>query len=297
MGVSDKALEQFLDFCNNSVPSSGKWGRRDPSMSPEESLAEAQDLLRLCLFYCSIPAYNESRILRYLDCCLFWARWQALCPFGKQIWDSVQFAQCKKVGPQADGLRQENSVRLQRARTFAANPRCRTLSLIFYACMQVTEGLVHLFFYINTDAMDVVSALVDEATARDSVGAINAGTNKAATRRRKKKKQAWDLLLMQWRGTVPSYGHGLLAMPRRPIFMAWPSLSGPQNALSKISRIALGIQLRACWLRLYTDSCRGTETCRMQHFRTRMGTQHLQRFAPLRWLATASAASAMSKPY
>ena len=188
MGVSDKALEQVLDFCNNSVPSSGKWGRRDPSMSPEESLAEAQDLLRLCLFHSSIPAYNESRILRYLDCCLFWARWHALCPFGKQIWDSVQFAQCKKVGPEADRLRQENSVPLQRARTFAANPRCRTLSLIFYACMQATEGLVHLFFYINTDAMDVVSALVDEATARDSVGAINAGTNKAAKRRRKKKK-------------------------------------------------------------------------------------------------------------
>ena len=188
MGVAEKAFEQFLDFCNNSVPSSGTWGRRDPNMTAEESVAEAQELLRLTLFQNSIPAYNEARILRYLDCCLFWARWHALCPFAKQIWDSVQFAQCKKVGQEADNLRQENSVRLQRARSFASNPRCRTLSLIFFSCMQVTEGLVHLLFYLNTDAMDVVSDGVDEATQRDSVGAINSGTNKAAKRRRKKKK-------------------------------------------------------------------------------------------------------------
>ena len=155
LGVQEAAFSNFLDFCNNSIPGSGgKWSRIDESMTPAEAEAEAAELFRLCLFHSSVPAYNESRILRYMECCTFWARFHALAPFSKQIWDSVVFAESKKPGAVADQLRAENGVRLARAKKFAADARSRSLSLLFFMSMQHTEELVHLFFYMNTDASD-----------------------------------------------------------------------------------------------------------------------------------------------
>ena len=107
-----------------------------------------------------------------------------LCgPFAQRIWDTVVFADSKRPGAGADKLRAENGVRLLRARKFASDPRSRSLSLLFFMCMQHTEELVHLFFYMNTDASDDF-----QLEGRDDEAEADIEVNKATKRRLKKQK-------------------------------------------------------------------------------------------------------------
>ena len=154
MGVAEKALVEFLNFHNNSLPSSGRWGRRDTTSSYDQALSSGKKLLRLALFHSAVPAYNEARILRYIEACVYWARFHVLVPFASKVWHGVRFAESKKAGPAADALRAENGMRLLRAQRFSEDPKGRAYSLIFFACMQHTEALVDLLFYMNTDAQE-----------------------------------------------------------------------------------------------------------------------------------------------
>ena len=179
LGISERAVAQFLDCMNNSIPSTGRWGRLDPDQSRETALAEAKELLRLALFHSAVPSYNEARILRYMECCTFWARFHVLVPFAADVWNSITFAD-SNAGAAGDKLRAENSVRLRRAQKLAGDPRSRCLSLVFFMCMQHTEELVHLFFHLNTDTLESLAGATAEAAAA-------AATSKASRRRLKKK--------------------------------------------------------------------------------------------------------------
>ena len=71
MGGAEKVLVEFLNFHNNSLPSSGRWGRRDVTSSYDQALSSGMKLLRLALFHSAVPAYNEVRILRYTEACVY----------------------------------------------------------------------------------------------------------------------------------------------------------------------------------------------------------------------------------
>lgn len=239
LGISERAVAQFLDFMNNSVPSTGRWGRLDPDQSRESAWAEAKELLRLALFHSCVPSYNEARILRYMECCTFWARFHALVPFAADVWNSITFAD-SRAGAAHEKLRAENSVRLRRAQKLAGDPKSRCLSLVFFMCMQHIEELVHLFFHLNTDTLESLSGATAEAAAA-------AATNKGDRRRLKKNRlglgsvvdaierhcgELWGLLIQEDPDSpVHHMAHAF-----------WPS-SEPKEALAECLRLASATSL------------------------------------------------------
>ena len=152
-------MKNFFEFHNNSSPLDPCFSRcePDPRLTKEAAIREGQRLLCIVLFSKAVPQWNEARMLRFMECQTFWARYNIMVSCQAAVWENFKTAKTAAQGNEFAGATTQEAkdgVRLGGAKQYSKDPRARALSILSYAALMHVESLFCLFFYVSGDSMD-----------------------------------------------------------------------------------------------------------------------------------------------